>query len=103
MMDAVLDRAGVVGGVRGSFGSRCEASDRLRDGDCSEDEREGGALLTAGLDTEVVGFRSCHFLVMDGQRRLCRLKEPPVEASPDFRRLKKGPSVNPEKLNWSSP
>lgn len=33
VMDVVRDRGGVAGGARGSFGSRCEARDRRRDGD----------------------------------------------------------------------
>lgn len=104
VMEVVLERAGVVGGVNGALGSRWKARDRVREGACSEDERDGGALRTLGLDREVVALRSLQRLVIDGQRRLCRLGLPLTAASPDLRRLNERTLVgNPEKLTWSSP
>lgn len=103
MIDAFLDRAGVAGGVTGSCGPRCDASDLLDDGVCSEAERDGGALLTRGFDREMVAFLSVQRLVMEGQRRLCPRGLPLVAASPDLRRLKSDESASPSKVSWSSP
>lgn len=75
------------GGVSKLTGSRWFANDCRRDGTRTEGGREGGALRTAGLETEVVGLWSFQRREIEGQRRVMREVKLSFRCSPDLRRL----------------
>ena len=77
------------------------AKDCLNGRSLKDEDREGGALCTTGLDTAVVGLGSFHR--NEGKRRLSLAVRLSVEYSPDLRRLVERSRASSLSLNESSP
>ena len=103
MLCDLLVVVGVTGGVTASRGLRCVASDCFTKGSLAEGDRDGGALRTTGLETEVVAFRSRQCLDIDGQCRPKRVVTISPDALSDLRRSVEVTAAKPSSLIMSLP